>query len=761
MLYQKIYVLFIASLLFSLSAFALEPERKLQGTVKGLAEETGKTQLVGLPFANIYWAGTTKGVTADENGNFVIGKPHIGEEFLLVVSYMGYMADTLSIHKDLAEIEIVLKETVQLEEVTVRKRMGGSFISHIEPLKTEVITITGLQSLACCNLSESFENSATVDVGFSDAISGAKRIQMLGLSGVYSQLMFENIPTLRGLASTYGLTYIPGSWMESIQVSKGTSSVTNGYESTTGQINVEYKKPHSSEPMFLNLFTNNEGRYEANLTSALKLGEKWSTMILAHGSLQANALDHNQDSFIDMPTGGQLNFVNRWDYEVPGKGHSQFGVGYMKENRFGGQVDFNRDTHLGTTTFYGIGIETSRFNVFAKNGFYFQSNPNSSIGLLLSYTMHENDAFFGLNDYQGKQNSFYSNLVFQTALDDLGRHKINAGISYLYDRYSERFIPFDFLLDDFRTFDLSRTESVPGIFGQYTYTSRDEDFTLILGLRADQNSVFGTFITPRTHVKWSLAEHTVLRGSVGRGFRTANVFAEHVGILASSRSLVFEQEFKAESAWNFGTNITQTIPLQDNRNITLTADYYHTRFENRVIVDMDRDAGFAYFYNLQGESYSNSFQTDLSIQPFEGFELLAAFRYNDVKITIDNELREAPFVNKHKGLLVLSYATRFEKWKFDMTNQFVGKSRLPDTSMNPSQYQRSGYSDAHYILHAQITRRFRNLDVYLGGENLTDFIQKNPIIAADDPFGSYFDTSFVWGPILGRKFYLGIRYTIK
>ncbi len=751
MYHYKIITTVFFAFYFSLTLFGMGPEHNLHGTVKGLAEENGKTQLVGLPFANLHWAETTTGVTADENGNFIIHKPHYGEEFLLVVSYIGYSPDTVKIHKDLTQIEIILKETVQLEEVTIRRRMGGSFISQIEPLKTEIITITGLQSLACCNLSESFENSATVDVGFSDAVSGAKRIQMLGLSGVYSQLMFENIPTLRGLASTYGLTYIPGSWMESIQISKGTSSVTNGYESTTGQINVEYKKPRSSEPMFLNLFSNNEGRYEVNLTSAVKLNDKWSSMILAHGSTQVNALDHNMDNFVDMPTGGQLNFVNRWDYEVEGSGHSQFGVGYMKENRHGGEMDFDRDIHRGTTIFYGIGIETTRLNVFAKNGFYFKRNPNSSLGLLLSYTMHENDAFFGINDYLGKQNSFYSNLVFQTALDDHGHHKINAGVSFLFDNYSEVF----------RIFDLSRTESVPGVFGQYTYSSHDENFTLILGLRADQNSLYGTFVTPRTHLKWNLAENTVLRGSVGRGFRAANVFAENVGILASSRSLVFEEDFKIESAWNAGLNIAQTIPLEENRSITITADYYRTNFENRVIVDMDRDAGFAYFYNLQGKSYSNSFQTDITIQPFEGFEMLGAFRYNNVKITINNELREAPFVNKHKGLLVLSYATRFDKWKFDMTNQFVGKSRLPDTSMNPLAYQRPGHSDPHYILHAQIQRKFRNLDVYFGGENLTNFVQKHPIIASDEPFGNYFDTSFVWGPILGRKFYLGIRYTIK
>lgn len=748
--YRFLHITFVLMFIVPTIVFSVGPEHNLKGVVKGLTEENGKTKTVGLPYANVYWEGTATGVTSDENGVFEIHKPHSGEEFFLVVSYIGYSPDTIKIHKDLSKIEITLRETVQIEEVTVRKRLGGSFISQLDPLKTEIITIAGLQSLACCNLSESFENSATVDVGFSDAVTGAKRIQMLGLSGVYSQLMFENIPTLRGLSSTYGLSYIPGSWMEAIQVSKGTSSVTNGYESITGQINVEYKKPHNSEPMFLNLYSNNEGRLEANLTSAVQLNENWSTMLLAHGSYSGTKLDHNHDSFLDMPTGSQVNILNRWDYEIPGRGHSQFGFGYMREERNGGQMDFIKKTHQGTTTFYGIGVETQRFNIFAKNGFYFKKNPNSSIGLLLSATLHENNAFFGINDYNGNQNSFYSNLVFQTALDDHGHHKINAGISYIFDSYSEKF----------KTHNLDRTESVPGIFGQYTF-SHEEVFTLILGLRADQNSLYGTFVTPRTHLKWNITEKTVLRASAGKGYRTANVLSENVGILASSRNLVFVEDFKAESAWNYGLNITQTFPLNENRNITFSADYYHTNFKNRVIADMDQDPGRVFFYNLHGSSYSNSFQTDITVQPFEGFELSTAYRYNDVKITIDNELKDAPFVGKHKGLLVLSYATRFDKWQFNITNQFNGKSRLPETSLNPSQYQRASHSDPYYILHAQITKKFKNLDLYLGAENLTNFTQKNPIIAADDPFGDYFDTSFVWGPLLGRMFYIGLRYTIK
>ncbi len=750
MLINKLrFVIFLTALFISLNGFSSEKGPILKGVVRGLAVDNGTAQLIGLPYANVYWAETTVGVTTDENGLFEISKPRSGNDFLLVVSFIGYTSDTVKIDRNISQIEITLSETVQLEEVTVIKRMGGIYISKLDPLKTEVITIEGLQSLACCNLAESFENSATVDVSFSDAVSGARRIQMLGLSGVYSQIMFENIPVLRGLASTYGMTYIPGSWMESIQISKGASSVIHGYESTTGQINVEYKKPGNSEKFFLNLYAGIDGRYESNINSAVKLNDYWSTMILAHASTHSMAFDHNHDSFIDFPTGSQINLINRWEYEVPGKGHSQFGIGFMSENRHGGQNDFNESIHRGTNQFYGIGIEKTRFNVFAKNGIFFRNNPGSSLGLIVSATLHENDAFFGINNYTGNHNSFYSNLIFETPLDERGFHTLSTGISYMYDDYFERF----------NNLNISRIESVPGIFGQYTY-SPAHNFSLILGLRVDENSHFGTFVTPRSHLKWHITENTVLRGSAGKGYRTANVFAENVGVLASSRNLVFVEDFKAESAWNYGLNITQTIPISNNRNITLSADFYRTDFINRVITDMEQSTGSVYFYNLDGKSFSNSFQTDLIIQPFEGFEISAAFRYNEVKATINNQLLETPFISKHKGLLVLSYVTPFNKWQFNMTNQLVGKSRLPDTSMNPLQHQREAYSKPYYIMHAQITKKFRNLDVYLGGENLLNFIQKNPIIAADDPFGSYFDTSFVWGPLLGRKFYIGIRYTI-
>jgi outer membrane receptor for ferrienterochelin and colicins len=721
----------------------------LSGVVRALVESNGRQEVQTLPFAAVYWEGTTQGTTTDIDGLFELSVPRSGERLKLIVSYTGFTPDTISVPYGTTFIEIMLKENLHLEEVTVRRRMGGSYISTIQPLKTEVITISGLQSLACCNLSESFENSATVDVGFSDAVSGAKRIKMLGLAGVYSQLMFENLPGIRGLSSAYGLTYIPGTWMESIQISKGSSSVLNGYESTTGQINIEYKKPQRSEALFLNLFANSDGRLEANMNSAVKVNDNLSTMLLGHFSTQQVKLDHNGNSFLDVPVGNQINFMNRWNHEVEDKHHVQFGVHVVNDERYGGQMIFNRETDKGTTNAYGTGVETKRLQGFLKSGFFLPNTLQSSIAFMGVVTWHDQGSYFGLNNYEGEQKSLYSSIVYQTLLGTTN-HRINTGISYLYDDYNEQFN--DILL--------RRIESVPGIFGEYTYTL-PEKLTLIMGLRADHHSIHDWFITPRLHLRYQLNVNNTLRASAGKGFRTANVFSENSPVMASSRQLIFQEDFRAEEAWNYGMNYTHIIPLSEDRSITLSADYYRTNFINQIVADLDQDVNKVVFYNLDGKSYSNSFQADMTIQPFDGFEIYTAYRIDDVKTTYGGRLMQSPLVSKYKGLLTLSRSTRYEKWRFDMTNQLNGPSRIPDTSQSPENYRRPEYSPSYYILHAQVTRKFRQMDIYVGGENLTGFKQHNPIIGADDPFGSYFDSSMIWGPFLGRMFYAGIRYTFN
>ncbi|MBN2613567.1 MAG: TonB-dependent receptor [Bacteroidales bacterium] len=741
---MKILILLLFTYLMTIPVIA--QQKQVSGRVVEKDEHGHHTPV---PYANVYWEGTTTGVMTGETGNFKIEFPGNQKNSRLIISYVGYANDTIEVPANQNSIEIVLSHSREIDAVKITSRLGGTYISKLQPLKTEVITTEGLQKLACCNLSESFENNATVDVGFSDAVTGAKHIQMLGLAGVYSQLLAENIPAVRGLSSTYGLTYIPGSWMESVQISKGTSSVVNGYESTTGQINIEFKKPETSDPLFVNLYGSSKLRSEANITAAKQLSERWYTMLLAHGSYLNHKSDENGDSFINTPLSKQVNLYNRWKYDHHEKMESQIGVKFMYESRRGGQMGFSNYDNPASDNLYGIGIDTRNFNIYTKTGFVLPSKPDQSIGIIISGTAHEQDAFYGLNSYFGKQLTVYANVIFQSVFSNTN-HKYRTGLSLMADNFTERFKQYGF----------DREEIVPGAFFEYNYSYLDK-LNIIGGVRADYNTFYGAMFTPRLHFRYNTDENLVFRGSAGKGYRSVNIFAENTGILASSRNLVFEEDARLEEAWNFGLNVTKDFPLTYQRKITWSADFYRTLFKNQYVVDLERDVRQVYFYNLNGRSYSNSFQTDLRVEPLQRFEITAAFRVNDVKMTIDDELREKPLVSKYKGLLTLSYSTPFRIWQFDITNQFNGRSRLPGTENNPVVYQRPGFSPPYIIIHAQITKRFKTFDLYAGVENLTGFIQENPIIAADDPFGEYFDASMVWGPLMGRMFYAGLRYSLK
>lgn len=716
-------------------------EAIISGRVQSATQHHDELHLEPLVSAGLYWLGTTHGTITDSSGYFLLHR-HKGIN-RLVVSYTGYENDTIEIAPEQNKLTVVLTTDETLDEVVVRKRLGGAYVSYLHPLHRTTITSSGLERLACCNLSESFEQNATVDVGFSDAVSGAKHIKMLGLAGVYSQLQAENIPTIRGLAGTYGLYYVPGTWMESIAISKGAATVVNGYESITGQINLEYKKPEDSDPLFVNLYGNSLGKLETNVLSAIRMNDRLSTMIMAHGSYLQTKNDGNEDGFLDAPMSRQFQLFNRWKYQGE-HFRTQFGVSYLQESREGGQSTYY-DTEK--TSGYGIGIDSKHLRVFWKFGIPFH-RPATSIGIVSSVVYHEQESFFGNNIYDGLQNSAYVNAIFNTYIGNIS-HQISTGLSYQYDGYDETF----------NDTVLLRKESVPGAFVQYTYKHHDR-FTGIIGNRIDHNSHFGWLYTPRLHLKYHPADNWTMRASAGKGYRSANVLAENSPLLASSRSFYFHDEFEIEEAWNYGLNVLRKFHIGHHREATFFVDIYRTDFVNQVVVDMDRHSGEVHFYNLDGRSYANSFQTEFSITPLERLDLTAAFRYNDVHQAINNGLKEKPLVAKYKGLFTASYSTDKDRWQFDFTSQFTGAARLPDTSDKPMIYQRGEHSPAFAMLHAQVTRRFKLLEVYIGAENLTNYRQQEPIVAADAPFSNYFDASIVWGPLLSRRYYGGLRLTI-
>ncbi|MDR0725381.1 MAG: TonB-dependent receptor [Prevotellaceae bacterium] len=722
-------------------------------------EENGKK--VPLTSAAVYFSGASYGVETDNRGAFRIERKSDKDKYL-VASMIGFVTDSLLITGITDNLTFTLVEGgEELDAVTVSSARDGVVLSRLTSAKTELITSTGLKKMACCNLSESFENSATVTVGFTDAISGAKQVQLLGLSGLYSQLLTENIPTLRGQLSTFGWSYIPGSWMESIQISKGASSVVNGYESLSGQINLEMKKPNYTEPLFINLFADHLGRYEANITSATQVAKDLWAGLLLHGSAETGAHDYNNDTFMDMPQSKFVNLYNRWFYLSENGIQSRTGIRFLYDSRNAGQ-----DEHLHSITdngdhgeLYKTTIRNKGFAVENKTGFSVGEKEGQSVGIISSFNYSGENLVYGRKTYNGEQNSFYSNVLFTS---DFGEaHRYTIGASFAYDSYKTLFEDSLFYSKTPRT-AIDRYEAISGAFAEYTYSLKDK-FTFVVGVREDYNSRFGWLFTPRANIRYNIINELVFRVSAGQGYRSPNVIADNIGLLATSRKFDVDaiEVLDIEQAWNYGGNLSAYIPVGEEKTLTLSLDYFHTQFGNQAVIDVERDRNKVFFYNLQGVSYADTWQIDASVSPFKGFDIFAAFRYNDTKITYsDNGVeytKERPLTSRYRGLVNLSYATSLRKWVFDVTAQFNGPSRILGLNGYDSETR---HSEMFPIYFAQITKNSKRFDIYIGAENILDFKQKNPILNAELPFGQDFDSSLVWGPIVGRKLYAGIRWRI-
>jgi outer membrane cobalamin receptor len=713
-----------------------------QNTIEGKVSDAGDKDETGLPGASVIWMGTTTGTSTNAAGYFKLKRSRDTDR--LVISFIGYRSDTITVGSDDEYIKTSLMQGAELGEVLVFGKAPGAHINRADPVLTVNITTAELRKAACCNLSESFETSASVDVNYTDAATGAKQIQLLGLAGNYTQILTENIPSMYGLASAYGLNYIPGSWMESIQVAKGTSSVRNGYESIAGQINVEYKKPATAEKIYVNGFLSDAGRQEVNANTSLILNDKLSTMILAHAENQSGMSDHNKDGFRDEPDIKQYHFVNRWDYLTNG-GDIRIGVNYLEEERIGGQLAYKRNSTDTWNDGFGIDIRSKRFEAFAKTGILFTEDKSMSVGWIQNVSLHEQNSFFGLRKYDASQKSYYSNLLYQWN-PLFGRHTLDAGMSYKYDLYDEQLDADPF----------GKKESVPGAFVQYTYADTSR-ITIVAGVRTDKHNLYGTLFTPRIHMRYEIIHGLVMRASAGKGYRSANVLAENAFLLAGSRNMIIAGDLKIEEAWNSGISLTGHTGVF-GKELKLSAEFFHTSFINQIITDLDADVDEIRFYNLEGKSFSNVLQFEASVQPLQGLDIMAAWRLNDVMMTIDDVLRTKPLSSRYKGLLTASYLTRLRKWQFDYTLQLNGPGRIPSTLSNPEAYRMPDSFRAFPVMNGQITRNFKRMHIYAGAENILNFTQKMAIIDAFDPFGEYFDSSLIWGPVHGRKIYAGFRF---
>ena len=743
-----IFILLVCQSLISSTANSQNPH--LSGVVSEKPEASKKS--TPLPGASLYWLGTTSGTTSGSDGSYHIELPN-SLPAKLVVSYVGYHSDTINITGP-GRKDILLGRSVALNEVTIEGRQESTQISTIKTINTEQINQKELLKAACCNLSESFETNPSVNVSYSDAITGAKEIQMLGLAGIYSQIMTENIPANRGLGATYGLSYIPGPWMESIQITKGSGSVANGYESTTGQINVEYLKPESADKLYINGYAASTGNTELNAHKKFKVSEKASSILMFHGENMKTKWDHQDDQFLDMPLMHNFNLFNRWSVSDGKSYEMQFGVRAITEQRRSGQSFYRYGDEADTTTGYGVQVRTNRIDAFSKTGLIFPSTPWKSVGLILSGSYHDQDSYFGLKTYEGTQSSFYGSLIYMSILGNTN-HKWKAGLDFRHDNYNEIYLMNAYI----------RTENVPGVFAEYTLNLNDK-LGAVAGGRADYHNEWGLFYTPRLHLKYNFTPDIILRASAGRSFRTSNVFADNIAIMATSRNLVITEKLNPERAWNYGVNFTAKFTAL-NRPATFNIDYYITDFSNQVIVDTYSSPDDILIYNLNGKSYSRSLQVSFDYEVWPNFDIRLAYKNDQVVMSYLGVPYQKPLVPEHKGLINLAYSTEKEHWRFDLTGQYHGKSNLVNIAseeLNPGHSEtqvKNNQSPDFITLLGQVTHVFNSKwEVYLGGENLTNYRQENVVLNASDPFSPGFDATNIWGPVMGIKIYAGFRFKI-
>ncbi len=442
-----------------------------------------------------------------------------------------------------------------------------------------------------------------MDIGYSDAVSGSKEIQMLGLAGKYCQILVDNQPIIRMLTSIYGLNYIPGPWLSEINISKGSSSVLQGYEGITGQINVGIKKPESSEKFFFEYFTNDYLKQEVNLNTSFKINKNLSTIALLHGSLVKNSVDRNDDSFLDVPMSELFIASNRYYYNNGKRIRGRFGVDALFENRQGGQTEFVSKNE--TPGLYGVTIQSKRFSFFENTGVAINPDRNSSFAINSNIVFHEQNSAFGNSTYNANQLSTNITALFISDVIN-ENHKISGGLNFVSDRFEEE------LSDTL----MNQNEMISGAFTEYTFNNKN-NLTIISGLRFNYDFNYGLYFIPRMHIRYAMSDNSAFRLSVGRGVRTAHVIPEHISLMATSRALIFINDLKPETAWNIGGSFMQSFYFSENRKLDIHADFYHTTFQNRVILDMDSDPSKAIFSNLNGKSYSNSFQTNVTIHPYK------------------------------------------------------------------------------------------------------------------------------------------------
>ncbi len=737
LLYSSLFILLLAG--------SSNAQEVIKGTVLGIEEGT-RSPVTG---ASVQWINTTKGTITNAEGKFELAIANISDK-RVIVSMMGFNSDTIS--ADTGKDLLIELRLVSTSEILVEEDNSSNTISK-DVVKTEVLSQNEFKKASCCDLSGCFGSNSSVEVAVTDIVTNTKEMQILGLDGSYTQILMDGIPNMSGLTSKYGLNSIPGTLINKINISKGANSVLQGYESISGIINIELKDFNSSEKFLLNGYMNNTLERHVNTNYAGKW-DKWSTIFSGHTAQESIRLDENGDGFMDAPLITRYMGYNKWSFEDDDEEVSfEAAVQYVNEKRIGGQKGFSKDD-MGSNSIYGQTVDLNSFKVYSKFGKTLENNDQ--VKGFFSYDVYDDLSYYGITRYNAKQKSLYANVFYETEL--FTDNMLKGGLSYRHELIDED-INFTHATSKSYAGIYNKKESVPGAFLENVFTGLNRKLMVISGVRLDYHNKYDAIVTPRFLAKYEFTPETILRASFGTGFRTINLFNEYSNLFSSGRDIIIGEELNPEKVVNFGVNLVQYVTIGDV-HADVVVDYYKTNFINKIIPDYNSNSSRVTFENLHGSAGSDVFQVETNIRPFANLDIKNSYKYNTVKYSQNGIEEDAPFIAKHKILSNVSYSFDENKWGANVSMNWFGKQTLPDTKSNPIEYQQPSESEPFAVFNVQINKNFESFEFYAGLENIFDYKQANPIVSANNPFGQYFDTSFIWGPVKGREIYAGFRFKI-
>lgn len=716
---------------------------QLHGFVRGVS----LSDTVPLNGAKVKVLRAKKATFTDSDGKFEI---YLGKQFpdTLVILSSGYFPDTILLsEKDrFGAITAVLFSDNLKPEVLVERKAGNGTIK-ISIAQVERISNGELRRAACCNLSESFETNASVDVNVTDAVSGARKIQLLGLDGVYTQFQLENVSFLRGLETAFGMQSFSGIWLDGIQISKGTGSVVNGHESMAGLINLSVKSPFDAERLLVNVYGNRFGRGEANAIVSQRINARWATSLLLNGASNQSTIDENKDGFLDLPQFTSLSALNKWQFNGE-RMEAQLSVYGYYDDRFAGQSSFSP----ALLPFHMV-LNNQHLEATAKTGF-FGKHQGESLGLINHVKWHETKGYFGLNS-QGQQRissgdeaRYFSSLNYERSSVD-GTHQLKSGVSLTLLRITQQAF----------TDVLQRNEITAGPFAEYAL--RLNRLSLQLGTRVDYHSLFGWFVVPRIHGKFALTPKTDIRFTGGKGWRVPNFLMENNVLMASNKTWSLPSEgVLPEVSWNIGGSVASEFQFFD-RKASITLDAYYTWFERQLTIDRDIAPDNLVFRYVENQSTALACQAEMDVALSKQLSVRAAYKFLNVQSLYNGTMQQQVMIPIHRMLYTLSWNSKNKRWQADLTANVVGPMRMPDIHSGSGTVHETHYSPWYPFLFGQVSHQWKKIKVYIGLENILNVKQPNPIISALNPQDPSFDATMVWGPITGINVYGGLTYQLK